>query len=79
LSVSGKKEMAKRCDVAHATAFLFDTLEGAAGETKATKGGLVVTRRDSKAGVTYSAGSAKQGSGMDGGFGGTVHSAAYAH
>jgi hypothetical protein len=81
LSVSGQKGAAKRCDVADATAFLSNTLEGAARETKTTKGGLVVTRREAKVGVCYSAsaGAGKEGQGMGGGVGGSVHSAAYAH
>jgi ARG/rhodanese/phosphatase superfamily protein len=81
LSVSGQKGAAKRCDVAEATAFLSSTLEGAARETKTTKGGLIVTRREAKVGVCYSAsaGAAKEGQGMGGGVGGSVHSAAYAH
>jgi hypothetical protein len=81
LSVSRTKGAAKRCDVAEATAFLSNTLEGAARETKTTKGGLVVTRREAKVGVCYSASAAaaKESQGMGGGFGGSVHSAAYAH
>ncbi len=66
---------------------LTNTLEEAANETKTTKGGLVVTRREAKVGVCYSAsaGPAKEASGMggmggmDAGFIGAVHSAAYAH
>jgi hypothetical protein len=81
LSASRTKGASKRCDVAEASAFLSSALESAANETKRTKGGLVVTRRETEANVSYSAsaGAAKEGQGMGGGFGGSVHSAAYAH
>ena len=78
----GKKGAAKRCDVAEATAFLSNTLEGAARETKTTKGGLVVTRREAKVGVCYSASAAaakEAKAWAEAAALRSVHSAAYAH
>jgi hypothetical protein len=52
-------------------------LQGAVSETKQTKGGLIVTHRETPAGVSYSASSGKMKDGM-GGMGGALHSAGYA-
>jgi hypothetical protein len=46
--------------------------------TKQTKGGLVLTRRVTKEGVSYSASGNKDADGMTGGMGGAIHSAGYA-
>ena len=79
LHVSDAKDAAKTCNVADANAFLANVMQGAVKDKKQTKGGLVVTRRETKEGVSYSAsGGGGMGGGMGGGFGGAVHSAGYA-
>jgi hypothetical protein len=74
LNVSDTKIPAKTCNVTDATAFLEKVMKGSVSGTKQAKGGLVVTRRETKEGISYSAASG----GAMGGMGGAVHSAGYA-
>jgi hypothetical protein len=74
LSAADAKPPANTCKVADAATFLATILQGAVSGTKQTKGGLVVTHRETQAGVSYSASSGK----MQGGMGGAIHAAGYA-
>jgi hypothetical protein len=78
LNAAAAKDAGKSCKVADASAFLTKVMQAPVSGTKNTKGGLVVTRRVTKEGVSYSASGNKAAGGMGGGMGGAIHSAGYA-
>jgi|HubBroStandDraft_6_1064221.scaffolds.fasta_scaffold09601_5 hypothetical protein len=78
LNAVAAKDAGKSCEVAAASAFLAKVMQAPVSGTKQTKGGLVLTRRVTKEGVSYSASGSKAAGGMAGGMGGAIHSAGYA-
>jgi hypothetical protein len=74
LSAADAKPPAKMCKVGDAAKFLATILQGNVSATKQTRGGLVVTHRETRDSVSYSA----SGSKTMGGMGGAIHSAGYA-
>jgi hypothetical protein len=74
LGTAGAKPAAKELSVADASAFLTKVLQASISSTKQTKGGLVVTRRESKDSTCYSAASPAAGGGMGGG---AIHASGY--
>jgi hypothetical protein len=77
LSTGDAKTPAKTCTAAEAAKFLATIMQGTVSESKETDGGLVITRRQTQAGLSYSASSGKRKAGTSG-MGGVVHMAGYA-
>jgi hypothetical protein len=67
LGAASAKPAAKESSVADASAFLTKVLQASVSSTKQTKGGLVVTRRETKDATSYSAASPAMGGGRGGG------------
>jgi hypothetical protein len=72
------KKAAKDSTIADASAFLAKVLQGKVSGTKSTKGGLVVTHRETTGAASYSARGMGGGMGGGGMGGAPVHSAGYA-
>ncbi len=77
-NAAAAKDAGKSCEVAAASAFLAKVMQAPVSGTKRTNGGLVLTRRVTKEGVSYSASGNKDADEMTGGMGGAIHSAGYA-
>jgi hypothetical protein len=73
LGAGAAKSAAKESSVADASAFLTKVLQASVASTKQTKGGLVVTRRETKDATSYSAASPAMG----GGGGGAIHASGF--
>lgn len=74
LGAATAKPATKESSVADASAFLTKVLQASVSSTKQTKGGLVVTRRETKDATSYSAAGPAGGGGTGGG---AIHASGY--